>query len=302
MQDSIPHLNLRIGDYEVLAVPTGIFRLDGGAMFGTVPKVLWEKTNPADHLNRIEMEARALLLKSSLARVLIDCGNGGHFVEKYGDRVGGKFAEIYGIQTGFVNLESSLAQHGLNPADITHVVLTHLHFDHAGGATTFKDGHLTATFPNAKYFVQRANLETAQHPNVREKASYLASNFQPLIDSGQLTIIDGDTNDLLQGVHVRVSNGHTRGQQWVIVQDEKKGIVYCGDVVPTSTHVRLPFVMGYDLEPLLLIAEKEKLLKMVTEKQWLTFFEHDPFADCATIEKNGADFKVGVRYHLVAQP
>ncbi|MBX9766991.1 MAG: MBL fold metallo-hydrolase [Bdellovibrionales bacterium] len=289
MQDSIPNLNLRIRDYEILAVPTGIFRLDGGAMFGTVPKVLWEKTNPADHLNRIEMEARALLLKSHTHRILIDCGNGGHFIEKYGERIGGKFAEIYGVQSGTVNLENSLAKHGLKTSDITHVILTHLHFDHAGGATTFANGQIIPTFTNAKYFVQRANLETAQKPNVREKASYIASNFQPLLDSGQLALVDGDTDNILPGIDLRVSHGHTRGQQWVAVHDDKKGIVYCGDVIPTSTHVRLPFVMGYDLEPLLLIQEKEKLLGEVTKNGWFTFFEHDPFADCAAIEKSGPD-------------
>lgn len=298
MQESIPQMSLKIRDYQILAVPTGVFRLDGGAMFGTVPKVLWHKTNPADDLNRIEMEARALLLKSPDHCILIDCGNGRFFAEKYGDRIGGKFAEIYGVEQGSITLESSLAKHGLKPSDVTHVILTHLHFDHAGGATTFLDGHVVPTFPNAKYFVQGANLEAAQKPNIRERASYLPANFQPLLDTGMLTLLDGNTDDIFPGIHLRVSNGHTRGQQWVAIQDDRVGIVYCGDVIPTSTHVRLPFVMGYDLEPLLLIQEKEKLLEEVANKGWYVFFEHDPYADCATIEKVGTDYRVSQRFHL----
>jgi len=292
------NLKLKIGAYEVCPIPTGIFGLDGGAMFGTVPKVLWEKTNPPDEKNRIKMEARGLLLKSRGNNILIDCGNGGHFVAKYGEKLGTKFAELYNIDAEGPSLEKSLKAHGLVPEDIHHVILTHLHFDHAGGATVEKDHKLVPTFPNAKYYVQRANLETASHPNLREKASYFEANFQPLIDAKVLTILEGPTAEILPGISTLISNGHTQGQQLVKVTDGKTTLLYCGDVVPTSTHVRVPWLMGYDLHPLLLMEEKQKYLSEAADHSWYLFFEHDPYCDSALIEKKGTDFQVKERYWL----
>ncbi|WP_413290495.1 MBL fold metallo-hydrolase [Bdellovibrio sp. HCB337] len=291
-------LKLKIGPYEVCPIPTGIFGLDGGSMFGTVPKVLWEKTNPPDDKNRIQMEARGLLLKSPGNNILIDCGNGGHFVAKYGEKLGTKFAEMYNIDDSGPSLEKSLKAHGLTVNDINHVILTHLHFDHAGGATVEKDHKLVPTFPNAKYYVQRANLETASQPNLREKASYFESNFKPLMDAGVLNILEGPKENLLPGISTLISNGHTQGQQMVKVTDGNKTILYCGDVVPTSTHVRVPWLMGYDLHPLLLMEEKQKYLSEAADHSWYLFFEHDPYCDSAQIEKKGADFAVKERYWL----
>lgn len=294
----IQKAQLKIGDYQICPVPTGQFGLDGGAMFGTVPKVLWEQSNPPDEKNRIPMEARALLLKGSQHKILIDTGNGSDFVAKYGDKVGGKFSEIYAVDQNGPSLLKSLAGHGVKPEDITHVILTHLHFDHAGGATTEKNGEIVATFPNAKYYVQRANFETATKPNIREKASYLAPNFEPLMKAGVLELLDGDKTDLLPGISVQVSNGHTKGQQVVKVSDGVNTLLYCGDVIPTSSHVRLPWVMGYDLEPLRLIEEKATFLEPASSENWYLYFEHDPYCDAATVEMKGPDFKVKDRYHL----
>lgn len=291
-------LKLKIGSYEICPVPTGIFGLDGGAMFGTVPKVLWEKSNPADEQNRIQMEARGLLLKSPGNNILIDCGNGGHFTAKYGDKLGPKFAQMYNIDEKGPSLEKSLKAHGLGVEDIHHVILTHLHFDHAGGATVEKDHRLVPTFPKAKYYVQRANLETARHPNLRERASYFEANYQPLLDAGVLTLLEGPTENLLPGISTLISNGHTQGQQMVKVTDGKTTLLYCGDVVPTSTHVRVPWLMGYDLHPLLLMEEKQNYLSEAAERAWYLFFEHDPYCDSALIEKKGSDFAVKERYWL----
>ena len=291
-------IHLNIGGYEVIPLPTGLFGLDGGAMFGTVPKALWEKTNPADEHNRIEMEARALLLKSKDRKVLIDTGNGGDFIAKYGDKMGAKFAELYGLDTSGPSLKKSLNSHGLTFADITDVILTHLHFDHAGGATSEIDGKIKPTFPNAKYYVQTENLKTAQHPNVREKASYLAPNFEPLLQAGKLTLVDGSTKNLLPNISVWVSNGHTTGQQVVIVEDDTQKLIYCGDVIATSTHVRSAWVMGYDLHPLTVIEEKSQLLKSSLDKQTYFFFEHDPYCDVATVEPDKSEFKVKERFWL----
>lgn len=289
---------LKIGPYEVHSVPTGIFGLDGGAMFGTVPKVLWERSNPADDKNRIAMEARGMLLKSSGCNILVDCGNGGDFVAKYGEKLGTKFAEMYNIDDNGPSLKKSLAAHGLKPEDIHHVILTHLHFDHAGGGTTEVAGKVAATFPNAKYYVQKNNLETAKEPNLRERASYYPANYQPLLDSGKLTLLEGEKENLLPGVSLSVSNGHTRGQQIVRVSDGAQTLMYCGDVVPTSSHVRTAWLMGYDLHPLELMEEKKKFLGPAADGNWYLFFEHDPYCDAARIERSGPDFQVKERFWL----
>ncbi len=289
---------LRIGNYEICPIPTGIFGLDGGAMFGTVPKVLWEKSIPPDVKNRIPMEARALLLKGSGRNILIDVGNGGDFVAKYGDKLGSKFAELYNVKEGGVSLLSSLERNGLKPDDVTDVILTHLHFDHAGGSTQNHDGKIVPTFPKAKYHVQRRNLETAKNPNVREKASYFAINFEPLIERGQLNIIDGAREELLPGISVLISDGHTQGQQMVKISDGQKTLLYCGDVIPTSAHVRLAWVMGYDLRPLDLIEEKKKVLSLAADQGWYLYFEHDPYIDAALVQRQGEDFAVKERITL----
>ena len=289
---------LKIGPYQIKSVPTGLFALDGGAMFGTVPKVLWEKTNPADDRNRIAMEARALLLISDDRKVLIDTGIGGDFIEKYGEKLGPKFAEMFALDRSKASLEGSLARHGLKTSDITDVILTHLHFDHAGGATTFHDGQLVPTFPQATYYIQRQNLETARKANVREKASYYAANFEPLIAAGCLKVLEDDVENLLPGLSVYQSHGHTRGQQVVKVSDGLQTLLYCGDVIPTSTHVRLPWVMGYDLDPLTLIDEKLRWLTQAAQSNWYLFFEHDPYADAARVISVKDDFTVQSRVNL----
>lgn len=292
-------LSLQIGEYKICPLPTGLFGLDGGAMFGTVPKILWEKSNPADEQNRIQMEARALLLLSPNRKIIIDTGNGSDFVLKFGEKLGAKFATMYNISESGPSLLKSLSKFGVKPEDVTDVILTHLHFDHAGGATTERNGQLAPTFPKAKYYVQKTNLETAQKPNLRERASYYAANFQPLIDANQLVIIDGSQEQLLPHISVYVSNGHTQGQQMVKVSDEKTSLLYCGDVVPTSSHVRTAWLMGYDLNPLMLMEEKQKILTPAAQENWYLYFEHDPYCDCATIEMQDKDFKVKERFNLL---
>lgn len=296
MQETTP-LKLEIAGYKILPIPTGLFGLDGGAMFGTVPRVIWEKTNPPDEKNRIAMEARALLLLGEKRRVLVDTGNGGHFIEKYGEKLGAKFAEIYGVQSGGPTLESSLKTHGLSTGDITDVILTHLHFDHAGGSTQFEGGRIIPTFKNARYYVQRENLKTAEQPNLRERASYLPANFKPLLDAGVLELLDGPL-ELFNGVSLLLSFGHTHAQQLVKVSDSKNTLVYGGDLIPTSSHVRLPFVMGYDLDPLKIIDEKSQLLEQAAQGQWLIYFEHDPYFDAARIEKKDGDFRLKEKVSL----
>lgn len=295
---NLEKLTLQIGEYEVCAVPTGIFGLDGGAMFGTVPKTLWQKTNPADDQNRIPMEARALLLKSKNRNILIDTGNGSDFVAKYGDKVGGKFAEIYKVDESGVSLTSSLKKCGVEPEEITDVILTHLHFDHAGGATKAENGKIVPTFPNATYHVQKENFDNATHPNVREKASYLAPNFMPIMELGKLKLVDGEQKNYLPNISLFISNGHTVGHQSVIIEDEQQKLIYCGDVVPTSSHIRSAWIMGYDINPLLIISEKLRLLALTENKKTYLYFEHDPYCDLATVEKVKFEFQLKERYQL----
>lgn len=291
-------MRLRIGDYEVHAIPTGKFGLDGGAMFGTVPKVLWQKTNPADEQNRILMEARALLLKSPQRNILIDTGVGGDFVEKYGEKLGAQFAHIYAVDREGDSLDKSLARHSLSADDIHEVILTHLHFDHAGGATRWHQGKLVPTFPKARYHIQKQNLFTAQTPNLREKASYLKANFEPLIEAGVVNLMEGACQNWLPYLSAEISHGHTLGQQTIRLSDGKNTLVYCADLIPTSTHVRLAWVMGYDLDPLTLIEEKRSLLAASSDNNFYLFFEHDPYCDLATIEPHREDFKVKERFRL----
>lgn len=291
-------IKLSVAGYELHSIPTGIFALDGGAMFGTVPKVLWQKTNPADNQNRIQMEARALLLKSPNHCILIDTGNGSDFVAKYGEKLGKQFADIYAVEQNGPSLLKSLAHHGLQPEDIHDVILTHLHFDHAGGATTQKNNQLVPTFPKARYHLQRKNLETAENPNRRERASYFKANFEPLLKNEVLQLIDGDTSNRWPGVSLMVSNGHTQAHQVVHIHDDSHHLFYCGDVIPTSTHVRLAWGMGYDLNPLLLMEEKNNILKQAVQKKAYLFFEHDPYCDLALVDPHHQDYHVKERFRL----
>jgi glyoxylase-like metal-dependent hydrolase (beta-lactamase superfamily II) len=317
--------SLVIGDYRVVSIPTGVFGLDGGAMFGTVPKVLWQRTNPTDDQNRIAMEARALLLidEKNSRNIMIDCGIGGDFIEKYGEKLGSKFASMYSVDenSGFLR---HLKAHGLTANDITDVILTHLHFDHAGGATCFREGKLQPSFPNATYYVQSENLKTASNPNLRERASYYAANFEALLASGVLKVLNSD-EEILPGISLIISNGHTQGQQLVKItgktlpsqsgnnaafdssssgigtrpESPETTLIYCGDLIPTSTHIRLAWIMGYDLHPLLLMEEKKRLLEEASTKGWYLYFEHDPYMDCAQVKVDGADFAVSERFQLI---
>jgi glyoxylase-like metal-dependent hydrolase (beta-lactamase superfamily II) len=295
---------LEIGSYHIIPISTGIFGLDGGAMFGTVPKILWEKLIPADAQNRIPMEARALLLKSTdpqqKKNILIDCGNGRDFTEKFGDKLGPKFAQMYNIDPQGPSLLKSLKNAGITCDEITDVIFTHLHFDHCGGGTVWSDGRIAPQFPNATYYVQKENLLTAQSPNIRERASYLAQNFAPLLEMGCLKVLDGPREELLPGISVGISNGHTRGQQWVKVSDSKNTLIYCGDVIPTSAHVRSAWIMGYDLDPLKIIEEKTTILTNAANYNWYLFFEHDPKIDACKVVKNGSDFTVSETFKLLA--
>ena len=297
---NIQPLKLKIGPYEVKSLSTASFGLDGGAMFGTVPKVLWSKTNTSDKNNKILLDCRCLLLISKDKKILIDTGLGADFEKKYGEKLGENFYTHYNIKKGEDSgIIKALKKINIKSSEITDVVLTHLHFDHAGGATTVKNGKSVPTFENATYYIQEKNLETATHPNLREKASYYECNFKPLIEAGCLKVLKGPA-ELFPMVKVHITNGHTLGQQTIWIDDCNTSLLYCADLIPTATHVRLPWVMGYDLEPLKLISEKEVELKRALDKESYLFFEHDPYCSMAQVmhSKNRKDYRLKALFNL----
>ncbi len=273
---------MKIGKYTLHTINSGFFALDGGAMFGIIPKPLWQKTNPPDEVNRIKLATRNLLLTTGNRKILIDTG--------MGDKWDEKSKNIYAVdQTN--SLEGSLNKLNLKPEDITDVLLTHIHFDHTGGSTMIVNGKLVPTFPNAKYYVQKKNYEWAVKPSDRDKGSYIKDNFQPLMDEGVLNFIDGEEkfDDEIEFV---IINGHTFAQQLIKISDSSNTILYCGDLFPTTSHIPIPYVMGYDLQPLVTVEEKKKILVKAIDENWKIFFEHDPEIAIATVMKDDKGYKV----------
>lgn len=257
---------MKIGKYKLSIIESGFLGLDGGAMFGIVPKPLWEKTNPADEANRIKLSTRHLILESDSKKIIIDTGMG----EKWDE----KMKSIYAVDEQY-SMNTAFAHKGLKAEDITDVILTHLHFDHTGGSTTLNDGKLVPAFPNAKYYVQKQNYDWGIKPSDRDKGSYLSENFLPLFEEGVLNFINGNSkfDDEIEFI---VINGHTFGQQMVKISDGNSTILFCADLIPTVSHIPLPYIMGYDLQPLLTLQEKKKYLKLALDENWKLFFGHDP--------------------------
>ena len=276
-----------IGSYTIHSIESGRFRLDGGAMFGIIPKALWSKTTESDDRNRITLAMRCLLLEGDGRVILIDNGLG----HKYDS----KFAGIFAVDHETSTLEGSLAEAGFSPDDVTDMVLTHLHFDHCGGSTRRDGDRLSLTFPNATYHVQRSHWDWARTSNAREKASFLAENLDPLQASGQLRLADG-SGELLPGLEAMVVNGHTEGQQILKISDDSKTLVYVADLIPTSAHLQPVWGMAYDIHPLDTIREKEALLARAAENGWSLFFEHDPRVEVLDVEQSNGRFRgIGAR-------
>ena len=271
---------MNLGQFELHSLSDGFFGLDGGAMFGVVPKPLWERTNPPDERNRIRLALRPLLVVAGPEKLLIDTGIGDKWDEKARD--------IYRIEHTDT-IESSLARAGLKPEDVTKVVLTHLHFDHAGAATKLDTtGKPVPRFPNARYYVQQKEWELALNPNRRSRAAYLPENFRPLQAARQLELIVGDSRlALAPGLELELvlTGGHTPGHQVVLLRSGGETAIYWGDLIPTRSHIATPYVMGYDLFPLETMAQKEKLVQQAVAGKWLSFLEHDPEYACGVIEE-----------------
>lgn len=261
---------MNLGSFKLHVLDGGSQRLDGGAMFGVVPKPLWEKKIPADERNRIPLAMRCLLVETPDALVLIDNGAG--------NKESQKFLDIYGIDNGGSpsRIEDSIRNAGFSPDDVDIVIDTHLHFDHAGGNThVTPDGELKLSFPRARYKVQRGEFEYAHWRNERVQASYLSRNFDPVHEAGRFDFLEGE-QEVIPGINVRPTPGHTPHHQSVIIRSEGQTACFLADVIPTSAHVPLPWIMGYDVEPLVTLETKRRLLEQARLERWLLIFEHDP--------------------------
>ncbi|MBT8380320.1 MAG: MBL fold metallo-hydrolase [Ignavibacteria bacterium] len=277
---------MKIGKYKLSTIESGYFCLDGGAMFGIVPKPLWQKTNPSDDANRIKLATRHLLLESDNKKIIIDTGMGNNWDKKS--------KTIYSVDEK-LSMDTALKERGLKAEDITDVLLTHLHFDHTGGSTIQNKGKVEPAFPNARYFVQKQNFDWASKPSERDKGSYLKENFVPLFEAGVLEFVIGNTN-LDDEIEVIVINGHTFGQQMVKISQGPETFLFCGDLIPTSSHIPLPYIMGYDLQPLVTLEEKKKYLKHAVDENWKLIFGHDPDTAYVTVKITEKGYQVDKKF------
>lgn len=265
-------------------IDTGLFKLDGGAMFGVVPKSIWQKTNPADDKNLCTWALRCLLVEEGNRLILIDTGVGNKQDEKF-------FSHYY--LHGDASLDSSLAAKGFNRDDITDVFLTHLHFDHVGGAVVRESDKLLPAFKNATYWSNANHWDWAIHPNDREKASFLKENILPIQESGQLKFVDVEQGvNFIDGFDVRFVSGHTESMMLPLIDYKGKKILYMADLLPSVGHLPIPYVMGYDVRPLTTLEEKKIFLNEALEKEYILYFEHDSVNECCTLQQTEKGIRV----------
>jgi glyoxylase-like metal-dependent hydrolase (beta-lactamase superfamily II) len=277
-----------IGSLKVHALQAGLQQLDGGAMFGVVPKTLWERKIPADDRNRIPLGMRCLLVEHPDGLVLIDTGAGNKESQKFYDIYGIENSAIGGV--GPTQLESALGQARFAPADVTLVINSHLHFDHAGGNThAGESGAPVASFPNARYVVRRGELDWAHRANERTSASYFAHNYDPLQAAGRLELVDADV-EILSGLSLRHTPGHTPYHQGILIESEGERMFYLADLAPTTAHIPLPWIMGYDVEPLVTLESKRRLWAEASSERWTMVFEHDAAHAFGRIVRDGKGY------------
>jgi len=264
---------IRLGEFELHAVTDGFFRLDGGAMFGIVPKVAWEKVAPADEKNRITLSLTNLLIRAHGNNILVDTG--------IGTKHDPKFVEMYAVIHPPTTPES-LAKIGVKPEDVNFVVLSHLHFDHAGGATVLRNGEIVPTYPNATYIIQEGMWREAQESNPRTKGSYIPDDFLPLQKAGRVKLIKGDY-EIVPGVRCVLTGGHVKHHQVVRMESRGEKAIYWADLLPTSAHIKPAWVMGYDLYPHEVASLKQQLVAEAMRERWVNVFEHDPNVAMARI-------------------
>ncbi len=286
---------MTFGSYSIHTLETGRFRLDGGAMFGVVPKTLWSRSNPADDLNRIDMTMRSLLVRGGDRIVLVDTG--------VGRKLHDKQMAMYDIAFHEHELVHALARLDITPEQVTDVILTHAHFDHIGGCTVREGDELRLQFPNAVHYLQREHWEWALKPSERDRASFLPENYLPIGEAGRLQLVNGNET-LFPDLHLECVHGHTFAQQLVRIVDGDRSLLYCGDLIPMRAHVPAPWIMGYDLQPLVTLREKIDAMRRAAAHRDILVFEHDAFTEAATITETERGFAVlhaGTLADLLAQ-
>lgn len=272
---------MEIGKFKITPIEFGHFRLDGGAMFGVIPKVLWERFHPADEKNRIDMVMRCLLVEVGDRKILIDNGFGQERAEK--------FKQIFAFTGGEDYLAKGLDAAGLALSDITDVVLTHLHFDHCGGSTVNKNGNPEPAFPNAIYHIQKRQLEHARSRLERDKASYHLVDFEPLVDAGKVNIVEEEWV-LVEGMDFIICNGHTPAMQLARIRDNGETLLFAADLIPLACQFPIPWIMSYDLYPVTTLNEKKNVLGQAAKEGWTFFFEHDPNHKFGKVQKTERGF------------
>jgi glyoxylase-like metal-dependent hydrolase (beta-lactamase superfamily II) len=278
----------QLGRWRIHAIQAGGQRLDGGAMFGVVPKTLWERRIAPDERNRIQLGMRCLLIEHEIGLVLIDTGAG--------NKENDKFYDIYGIENrgspGPTRLEDGLRQLGVDVSDIALVINSHLHFDHAGGNTTRDEkGLIRPTFPSARYVVQKGEYEYATHTNERTAGSYFPHNFVPLEESGLFDFVEGE-REIIPGIRAIPTPGHTPHHHGLLMESQGERAFYIADLVPTTAHLPLPWIMGYDVEPLVTLETKRQILKRAVDEDWLVVFEHDAATPWSKIQHDGKSYAI----------
>lgn len=275
---------MQFGTFEIFSVSDSPICLDGGAVFGIVPRVFWERIYPPDDKHRIQVSLQSLLVVTKRHTILIDTG--------VGSKLDAKYYKIYGIDKN-ITLLKSLSRLGYQPQDIDIVINTHLHFDHAGGNTYIRDdGKTQPTFPKATYFIQKGEMDDALHPNERTRASYLPDDFVPIADSRQLGMVDDETAEVDKGVSLIRTGGHTRQHQCVRIESEGQTAFFLADLVPTVAHLQLPYIAGYDLYPLTTLEQKRNILEQAHKERWLLIFQHDPKTLMGYLKKTEKGFEI----------
>lgn len=270
---------MRLGDLEFHIISDGHVLLDGGAMFGVIPRPLWEKKIAPDARNRIVLSMNCLLIQASGKRILVETGAGG--------KMSSKLRDIYGLDGP--RLDDGLRRYGLRAEDIDIVINTHLHFDHCGGNTRLERDRAVPAYPNARYVIQRGEYEHASHPSERDRASYFPENFAPLEAAGLLSLIDGDSV-ILPGVEVVRVPGHTANMQCVKLTGRGKTAFFLADLVPTRAHLPLPWIMGYDLYPMTTLENKKRWLPEVARESWIALFAHDSQVQAAYLRERDGEW------------
>jgi glyoxylase-like metal-dependent hydrolase (beta-lactamase superfamily II) len=275
---------------KLYTIDTGFFKLDGGAMFGVVPKSIWQKTNPADENNMCDWAMRCLLIEEENRLILVDTG--------IGNKQSEKFFSYYYLH-GDATMDSSLAKHGFHRDDITDVFLTHLHFDHVGGAVVRNGERLEPAFKNAVYWSNKRHWDWAVHPNEREKASFLTENMMPIQESGQLNMVEvKDGVQFTENISIRFVSGHTDAMMLPLINYKSRQVLYMADLLPSVGHLPIPYVMSYDMYPLTTMEERKKYWAEALANEYILYLEHDPLYECCTLQQTEKGIRVKETFRL----